>query len=384
MNLLLLTEGDAERYDSWSGSAKSVVDHLRGAGHRVSTADVDLYGPARWLAAGLTFSPNYKRWGVRYHLGDPGYVLRSRRAARAIAAQRGHVDCILQIGATFEPRGRDGLPYALFCDSNIETSLEGVKFGVSDTAWLRSAEFDAIRRRETQVYRGASVIMTISEYLRRSFIDHFQIPEARVVTVGAGPNLDLSKVPEPRTAPRTGTPTVLFVGKQFERKGGAQLLEAFRLVRGGLPTARLLIVGPTTSPTAEPGVEWLGNLDKNNPEQWSRMAAAYRDADVVCLPSLFEPFGIVILEAMFFGLPCVGTASWAIPEMIADGETGYTVPRGDVAALAERLAGLLTDPLMARRMGLAGRQRAEERFSWRAVAARMTTALQQGVGAASR
>jgi glycosyltransferase involved in cell wall biosynthesis len=376
MNLLLLTEGDAERWDSWSGSAKSVVDHLRNAGHGVVTSDVDLYGPARWLAAAPMFSPNRRRWGVRYHLGSPGYRARSRRASRAIAAQRGRVDCILQIGATFEPRNRGDVPYALFCDSNIQTSLDGAKYGVSDAGWLRPSEFDAILRRETQVYRNASAVMTISDYLRRSFTESFGLPEERVCTVGAGPNLDLGRVPAPRATPREGVPTVLFVGKQFERKGGSLLLEAFRRVRVRCG-ARLVIVGPTTPPTADPGVEWLGNLDKNKPDEWARMAAAYQDADVFCLPSLFEPFGIVIIEAMFFGLPCVGTAAWAIPEMIVDGQTGYTVPRDDATALADRLSALLADRSRAHRMGLAGRRRAEQQFSWAVVAARMTERLQR-------
>lgn len=384
MNLLLLTEGDAERFDSWSGTAKSVVDHLRGAGHRVATADIDLYGAARWLAAGLSFSTGYKRWGVRYHLGASGYWLRSQRAASAIARQRGQVDCILQIGATFEPKGRGDLPYALLCDSNIQTSLEGAQYGVSDTAWLRPTEFETIRRREAGVYRNASVILTISEYLRHSFIDHFDVAPDRVLTVGAGPNLDLTQVPLPRASPRTGPPTVLFVGKQFERKGGPQLLEAFRLVRAQRPDARLVIVGPIELPATDPGVEWLGNLDKNDPAQWARMVAAYRDADVFCLPSLFEPFGIVILEAMFFGLPCVGTEAWAIPEMIADGDTGYTVPRGDVAALAESLTALLSDRTKAHQMGLAGRRRAEVQFTWPVVASRMGEGLRRCLKASGR
>ena len=217
--------------------------------------------------------------------------------------------------------------------------------------------------------------MTISDWLRRSFIESFGLPEDRVCTVGAA-NLDLARVPEPR-ASRAVAPTVLFVGKQFERKGGRLLLEAFRGVRARFPGARLVIVGPTTPPASEPGVEWLGNLDKNKPEEWARLVAAYRDADVFCLPSLFEPFGIVILEAMFFGLPCVGTAAWAIPEMIADGETGYTVPRDDAAALADRLSALLADLPRAHGMGLAGRRRAEERFSWTAVAARMGDRLER-------
>jgi len=379
MNLLLLTEGDAESWDSWSGSAKSVVDHLRAAGHDVVTADVDLYGTARCLAAARAFSPNRKRWGVRYHLTDPGYRERSHRAARAIAAHSGRLDCILQIGATFEPSNRGNVPYAVFCDSNIQTSLEGSKYGVSDAGWLRPAEFQAIRRREERLYLNACVVLTISEYLQRSFTEDFGLRVDRVCTVGAGPNLDLTRVPEPRTASRNEAPTVLFVGKQFERKGGAVLLEAFQNVRARIPNARLVIVGPPKQPASGPGVEWVGNLNKNRPDEWARLAAAYRDSDVFCLPSLFEPFGIVILEAMLFGLPCVGTAEWAIPEMIADGETGYTVPRGDATTLADRLSRLLTDRPRAHHMGLAGRRRAEERFSWATVATRMGDQLERCV-----
>jgi glycosyltransferase involved in cell wall biosynthesis len=377
MNILLLAEGDSEKWDSWSGSAKSLVDHLRVAGHQVITADVDLYGTGRWLAAARAFSPKRPRWAVKFHLADPGYRARSLQASRAIARHRDRVDCIIQIGARFEPRGHWGLPYAVFCDSNIQMSLEGAKYGVSDAVWLRPDEFEAVRLREAAMYRESCVVLTISEYLRRSFIDDFGLAEQRVCNVGAGPNLDLAQVPAPRASPRTGAPTVLLVGKQFERKGGAVLLEAFRTVRGRVPDARLVIVGPTSPPASGPGIEWLGNLDKNQPDGWRRLVDAYRESDVLCLPSLFEPFGISILEAMFFGVPCVGTGEWAIPEMIAEGETGFTVPRGDAAALADRLGRLLTDRPLAHRMGLAGRRRAEERFSWTVVAARIGDRLER-------
>jgi starch synthase len=377
--ILLLTEGDAERWDSWSGSAKSVVDHLRKAGHEVKTADVDLYGPTRMLGAALSFSPNKKRWGVRYHLGPVGYRLRSEKAASLARKFGGSAECILQIGATFKPPERSSLPYFLFCDSNIQTSVEGAKFGVSDSAWLRPSEFDDVRRRESAIYRGAAAVLTMSEFLRRSFINDFGLAPERVHTVGAAPNLDVTQIPEPRPAARTGVPTVLFVGKQFERKGGATLLEAFRQVRTRVPEARLVLIGPPTAPSPQPGVEWLGNLDKNNPAEKAKLLQSYLDADVFCLPSLFEPFGIVILEAMLFGLPCVGTAAWAIPEMIADGETGYTFARGDAGALADRLTELLTNRDLGHRMGIAGRKRALEWFSWDAVASRMTAGIQSGL-----
>jgi len=381
--ILLLTEGDAEKWDSWSGSAKSVVDHLRKAGHEVTTADVDLYGSTRMLGAALSFSPNQKRWGVRYHLGPVGYRLRSEKASTAASRFGSSAQCILQIGATFKPPERGALPYFLFCDSNIQTSVEGAAFGVSDSAWLSPSEFDDVRRRESAIYRGAAGVLTMSEFLRRSFIDDFGLPPERVHTVGAAPNLDVAQIPEPRSAPRTGVPTVLFVGKQFERKGGAILLEAFRQVRTRLPEARLVLIGPPTAPPSEPGVEWLGNLNKNNPAERARLLQSYLDADVFCLPSLFEPFGIVILEAMLFGLPCVGTAAWAIPEMIVAGETGYTFPRGDANALADRLTELLTNRELGYRMGIAGRKRALEWYSWDAVASRMANGIQQGLSMAA-
>lgn len=377
--ILLLTEGDADRWDSWSGSAKSVVDHLRKAGHQVLTADVDLYGPARWLGAALSYSPNTKRWGVRYHLGPIGHRLRSEKASSAVSRLGSSAQCILQIGATFAPPRRSSLPYFLFCDSNIQTSAEGAAFGVSDSAWLRPSEFDDVRRRESAIYHGAAAVLTISDYLRHSFINDFALPPERVHVVGAGPNLDVTQIPEPRPAPRTGVPTVLFVGKQFERKGGSILLDAFRRVRIRVPEARLVLVGPPTAPASEPGVEWLGNLDKNNPADKARLLNCYLDADVFCLPSLFEPFGIVILEAMLFGLPCVGTEAWAIPEMIVTGETGYTFPRADATALADRLTELLADRELGHRMGLAGRRRALEWFSWDAVAARIASTIQIGL-----
>jgi glycosyltransferase involved in cell wall biosynthesis len=312
---------------------------------------------------------------VRYHLGDLGYRKRSDRAARAINEHRGRIDCILQIGATFEPVGRQNLPYALFCDSNIQTSKEGAAFGVSDAGWLTENEFAAIRERERAVYQNAAVVMTISEFLRRSFLHDFGVSEARVTAVGAGPNLELAKVPRRSGTPPGGPPTILFVGKQFERKGGPVLLDAFRALKARIPEARLLIIGPSPRASEVSDIEWLGTLDKNNPEEWHKLVEAYGKAHVFCLPSLFEPFGIVILEAMYFGLPCVGTDAWAIPEMIKDGVTGFTVPRNDPTALEDRLTQLLKDRELAHRMGQAGRRRAEHHFSWDAVAARMTTCL---------
>jgi glycosyltransferase involved in cell wall biosynthesis len=78
---------------------------------------------------------------------------------------------------------------------------------------------------------------------------------------------------------------------------------------------------------------------------------------------------------MFFGLPCIGTDAWAVPEMIRDGETGFTIPIDDLDAIGDRLLRLLSDPGLARRMGQAGRERAEKYFTWPAVVRRMLGTL---------
>jgi len=92
------------------------------------------------------------------------------------------------------------------------------------------------------------------------------------------------------------------------------------------------------------------------------------------MPSQYEPFGIVFLEAMAHGLACVASDRCAMPEIVEDGATGYVVPARDVEALAQRLLEL-ADPGRAHSFGEAGRERFLEHFTWDAVAGRIVDAL---------
>jgi glycosyltransferase involved in cell wall biosynthesis len=372
MNTLFLCEGDAESWTSWSGISKSLVDHFRSAGHAVVTGNVDLQGTDRFLGAVRTFAIGRRRWGTRFHLAEPPFRLRSRRAARHIAAHRNRLDFILQVGATFEPLGHGTIPYFLCCDSNIRMAEQGAPSGHSDAVSLTSRELETVARREREVYEHAAGIFTLSERLRRSFIEDFGVAPNRVHAVHAGPNLDVTRIPRPaaRDDP-PHPPTILFVGRQFKRKGGDLLAQAFRRVRERIPDARLLIAGPPSQPAKEPGMTFLGDLDKNQTRGWATLAAAHGCADVFCLPTRFEPFGIAFIEAMYFGLPCIGTDAWAVPEMIVDGETGFTISIDDLDALTDRLLRLLGDRALARTMGRAGRARAERHFTWERVVGRM-------------
>jgi glycosyltransferase involved in cell wall biosynthesis len=133
----------------------------------------------------------------------------------------------------------------------------------------------------------------------------------------------------------------------------------------------------TAVQAARPGVLWIREMVPR-PD----VIQLYSHAAVFCCPSIYEPFGIINLEAMACGTPVVATAVGGIPEVVVPGETGLLVPLpgpvsqtfepGDPAglsrSLAEAINRLMRDPALRARMGQAGRRRVEEHFSWSAIA----------------
>jgi alpha-maltose-1-phosphate synthase len=115
---------------------------------------------------------------------------------------------------------------------------------------------------------------------------------------------------------------------------------------------------------ARSGVLWIPEM-LPKPEVIQLMT----HARVFAVPSIYEPLGIVNLEAMACGTAVVASRTGGIPEVVADGETGLLVPPDDPAALAEALNALLSDPDRAQVMGQAGRKRAVAEFGWQAIAA---------------
>ena len=377
-----MCEGDAETHDSWSGVSQSLVTHLRAAGHAVRTADVDVHGLSRGILAARTASPSRRRWWVRYRLGALGFRARSEQFAAYIREHGCDADVVLQIGATFEAPRDLNVPKALFCDSNIELSRSGVS-GFSEAAVLSEREIAGVRARETSVYAQASVIFTMSEMLRRSFMKDFGLPAERMVTIRCGPNFDAAGIETERRGDATH-PTILFIGRDPVRKGADLMLSAFKLVRKRIPDARLVMVGPPQNGSVPEGVVLTGYLSRDTPGGSSAMNAAYSSSHVFCLPTRFDPFGTSFVEAMVHGLPCVGPDAWAVPEIIEHGRTGLLVPPEDPAAIADALIAVLSDDDLRERMGRAARERALASFAWPALVARMLDSMRTVIEARAR
>lgn len=370
-------------YGPQSGVTGAVTERLRGAGHDVTLFDpvegflykrslgrltVPNLAVAPMLATAAAMARFGRDWKALYLHTCWGFDRLTERCGRAIAAAR--PDVVLQAGALFGP-GRGSPPYYLYCDhtralNEAYSRVPGLPPPIPfHAAW---------RRRETAVYRGAATVFTMSEHARRSLARTYGVDPGRVEVVGAGPNVSPAGPPVRR--PRPGA--FLFVGKSFVPKGGPELLQAFAAVRAHHPAAELWMAGGEQPARAPAGVSLLGRV---GPE---RLAVLYARAGAFVLPTLREAFGLAFLEAMSFGLPCIGSRLEAIPEIVSAGETGLLVPPRDPAALAAAMRSLLDDPARAAAMGEAGRARVEQRFGWDRAVRRILDVIEAGASGRAR
>jgi len=338
---------------------------LRRRGALRAMVDVDVHGVFRKLMIASNVAPDMNTWRFKFHLDTNMRRLRSRKAQQLLNALPFTPDAVVQIGSEFDLSGVRSLrnvPRFSYHDSNLHAYLKG--------AWRLPHAPRSVARAlayEQEVYDKLTGVMTMTEYLRRSFIDDFHLPEEKVHCVGVG--LNFSSLPD---VPRQDDGnTFLFVARHlFEQKGGHVVLDAFRRVRRDLPGVRLLLVGQELT-LEEEGVQCIGFVDKSTPEGSARMSELYAHASVFVLPSYNEALGNVFLEAMAHGVPCLGADCCAMPEIITGNDAGFVVPPGDSAALADRMLLLLKDDDLRVRLGENGRRAAMQKYNWDVVADRV-------------
>jgi glycosyltransferase involved in cell wall biosynthesis len=163
----------------------------------------------------------------------------------------------------------------------------------------------------------------------------------------------------------SSSPLVTFVGQLDERKGLHFLLEAWRSVHAEFPKAILFIVGKGKMHNEIEQFISRHNLKENIVLTGFRsdVPNILLQSSMLILPSLWEGFGYVLVEAMAAKLPTVATATSSIPEIVEHNKSGILVPPKNADALARAIASLLSDPSKAATMGLRGRQIVEEKFT---------------------
>ncbi len=250
---------------------------------------------------------------------------------------------------------------------------------------------------EKTAFETADAVIAVSDGMRRDILRSYPALDAsRVHTVYNGIDLERWKPTRDDDFVRglgidPDRPSVVFVGRITRQKGLPYLLRAAQLLppevqlvlcAGAPDTPGILAevtAGVESLQQERSGVVWINRLLAQH-----ELAAVLTQGTVFVCPSIYEPLGIVNLEAMACGLAVVGTATGGIPEVVADGETGRLVPIEQltdgtgiplhpeqfVADLARTLTEVVSDPARAAEMGRAGRVRAEQVFGWAQIATR--------------
>lgn len=252
---------------------------------------------------------------------------------------------------------------------------------------------------EETAYLAADAVVGVSHGMKEDILRAYpQIDPDKVHVIHNG--LDLSDWALPsdqeavaQTLSKYGidpdVPTVVFVGRITRQKGLPHFLQAIKQIPADSQV--VLCAGAPDTPEIEKEVRKL--VDELSAERsgiiWieqmlphDQLVNILSAAQVFVTPSIYEPMGIVNLEAAAMELPVVGTATGGIPDCIAEGETGYLVPIEQLTDgsgtptnpdkfhrdMAERITKLVENPELAKKMGKAGRKRVEEKFSWQSVA----------------
>ncbi len=247
---------------------------------------------------------------------------------------------------------------------------------------------------ERTAYEAADGVIAVSNEMKRDVMELYGIPADRVQVIYNGIDPDFyTPTYEPTVLEKFGIdpekPFILFVGRITRQKGISQLIGAIPHIR---PDVQIVLCAgaPDTKELAaeceskiqslqqtRKGIFWIQEMMNHKD-----LRVLYTYATAFVTPSLYEPFGIINLEAMSCGTPVVGSAVGGIPEIIVEGKTGFLVPLEATSstnfepknpekfqhALAEKLNTLLDNPEMAKKFGEESRKRAIDVFSWKSIA----------------
>jgi glycosyltransferase involved in cell wall biosynthesis len=371
--IVAVTPGPPFGHDTFSGISPALLGALDRRGALAGAVDARP-GYLDLLEKAASVSPDLERWKQRYNAGASPLSLwlrgvRSRLGGRRAAAVAPDANALLQLTGYFNPqRPRPGVLRCSYHDENLAgfTRRRDLLIDTGSRPFQRAVAW------ERSTYDSIDLIFCMSEALRQSFIHDFEQAPGKVRAVGAGAN-----VAAPGAAPKRTfePPRLLFVGKRFERKGGPTVVAAFEALRADYPEAELWIVGPTGLQIDRPGVTVYGRISRDDAEGDRKLQGLFARANAFVMPSVYEPLGVAVIEAMGYRLPCIGSTAGAMTELISDGVTGFLVDPGNERALADRMRRLAADPEGARRMGEAGYERYLGEFTWDAVAGRMLSAI---------
>ncbi|MBP2070980.1 glycogen synthase [Thermoanaerobacterium butyriciformans] len=221
---------------------------------------------------------------------------------------------------------------------------------------------------------AADKIIAVSNDSKKDIMKCYNVPEEKIEVIYNGIDLNQYKKTDSNIARKKygiDGKYILFVGRISRQKGIIHLIDAVKY----LPEDIKVVLCASSPDTEEikmemeekvklyPNIIWIDKMVTKE-----EIIELYSNAEVFVCPSIYEPFGIINLEAMACNTPVVASATGGIKEVVVDGETGFLVEPGNPEDLAEHIIKLLNDRELAATFGANGRKRVEEMFSWESIA----------------
>jgi glycosyltransferase involved in cell wall biosynthesis len=313
--------------------------------------------------------------GTMWTAGFPEPNTFSLRAARLLARRRTEFDLVHDnqcLGYGLLRLPRLGLPTVATIHHPIQVDRALDLAAASGFKRVTTRRWYAFTKMQGRVARRLAEVITVSSSSAAQISEHYGVRPDRISTIPIG--TDVRRFSPDPAVPKVSGRIVTTASADSPLKGLGVLIEAFAKVRAEHDHAELTVIGkPKPGGAVEQAIERYGlggcvrfvcELSEED------LVHELREAEIACVPSLYEGFSLPAVEAMAVGLPLVSTTGGAIPEVAGvHGQTTLAVPPGDVEALAAALAKLLGDPDLRRLLGTAARERAVTRFTWRAAAA---------------
>ncbi len=379
----------ASAFSPHVGGVEQVVEQL--AHQQLALGDNPLVITMRWpkdlaqaeVVRGIPVRRHIFRLPEKAMRSKLAYFVENQRVQRAVERQlRAHAATIIHIqcvssNALYAMRAARSLQLPLVATLHGELTMDAT--GI----YQRSTTLPSLLRR---LMLEADAVTACSTHTLDQ-AQHFTGVDtgARGSVICPGVTLAEFETAEPE---RRARPFLLAVGRHVRAKGFDVLIEAYAAVRSRLPDAPdLVIAGDGEERDAltrlvdvlrlRESIELVGECDR------ARTAGLFRGCSAFVLPSRHEPLGIVNMEAMAASKPVIASRVGGVPEIVADDETGLLTAPGDPAGLADAILRVITDPILAKRLGESGRLRMTA-FDWREVSAQYDDVYRRATASAAQ
>lgn len=267
-------------------------------------------------------------------------------------------------------------PHFFYQDLNVQTILDHRHLGIR-TYMYDQVPLDILAAQaaaQAERYQHVNTVFVMSHWIKSQIVATGTIPGCRVKVVGAGSNLGTAFRRNPYTEANLGAKRLIFIGRDFERKGGPLLLKAWDQVHRTMPDAELVLVGPDPMLSdPERHIKSLGDVPAP-----TTVDLLLHSTGLV-LPTLWEPYGIAFLEGFSCGVPGIGPNRMAIGEFLKDGQNGYLYEQDDPLVLADSMLRLLQDTDRTWAMSQEAFKRSQA-YTWDRVYQRMAESLSSPEG----